>query len=491
MTIYSTVVTSPSTIFNFDTESGNLMVTSSGALIGTGSFDVVVGTEIYIRLTVDGDIISNSARAVHLQGDYSTVTIGASGSILSNSVALNLGGAEFLVNNFGQISGAWGISAYGGSGTINNAGSIIGTSTGDYYYSEAGIFLVDDDDDSVNSVYTINNSGTITGNDYAIFAGEYAYYQYFASDTSIFNTGLLIGGGQGAVFLGLGEDKVVNSGTIVGDVFLGDDADIFDGRGGTVNGAVRGGQGDDTYIVDDAGSLLIEYADEGTDLVEAGVSFALADNFENLALIGAGNIDGTGNSEENELIGNAGHNELRGKGGKDLVIGGDGNDILHGGSGNDILTGGNQNDALYGGGGNDILKGEDGDDSLFGRRGNDTLKGGNGNDILNGGAGLDSLNGGLGDDVFKFTKAAHSTNDANADLIKDFTSGEDLIDLAAFAGTLTFIGTNGFSGAAGEVRTTVLSGDNIVRVDLDGDGSADMKIKVLGVAQLEEADFLL
>jgi len=63
------------------------------------------------------------------------------------------------------------------------------------------------------------------------------------------NSGLLIGGGLGAVLLGLGNDEMVNTGTVIGDIDMGDDADLFDGRGGVVDGDVLGGTGDDECAV--------------------------------------------------------------------------------------------------------------------------------------------------------------------------------------------------------------------------------------------------
>lgn len=48
-----------------------------------------------------------------------------------------------------------------------------------------------------------------------------------------------------------------------------------------------------------------------------------------------------------------------------------------------------------------------------------------------------------------------------------------------------------FVGTGAEVRAGINGGNTIVRVDVDGDGSADMKIVVSGVAGLTEGDFIL
>jgi Ca2+-binding RTX toxin-like protein len=73
--------------------------------------------------------------------------------------------------------------------------------------------------------------------------------------------------------------------------------------------------------------------------------------------------------------------------------------------------------------------GSGGSDKLCGFEGNDTLDGGKGDDYLIGGLGNDILSGGIGRDRFVLTASE------DADLITDFTKGEDLLVLG---GGLTF-----------------------------------------------------
>ena len=87
--------------------------------------------------------------------------------------------------------------------------------------------------------------------------------------------------------------------------------------GGTGNDTMSGGAGDDTYVVDAAGDVVTEAAGEGTDTVQASVSYTLGGNVENLTLTGSGNINATGNTLDNILIGNAGNNTLSGGAGND------------------------------------------------------------------------------------------------------------------------------------------------------------------------------
>jgi serralysin len=143
------------------------------------------------------------------------------------------------------------------------------------------------------------------------------------------------------------------------------------------------------------------------------------------------------------------------------------------------LTGTRRSDSLTGGAANDTLKGGAGNDNLNGKGGNDTL-------IAQGGA--DTVTGEAGADVFVFELASDSTP-RSKDTITDFLSGTDIIDLGLIdANTkvsgdqgFTFIGSNGFSGQAGQLRfaSGVLSGD------VNGDRAADVEVVLTGVSSLQ------
>jgi Ca2+-binding RTX toxin-like protein len=153
--------------------------------------------------------------------------------------------------------------------------------------------------------------------------------------------------------------------------------DLLDG--GTGNDSMAGGSGDDTYVVDSAGDVVTELGGDGTDLVQASIHYILANHVENLTLVSATALNGTGNLLNNVLTGNNAVNVLTGAGGNDTLYGLGGNDILYG-----SYSG---NDALYGGDGNDALNGLYGHDTLHGGAGNDTLDGSWGNDIYQFGRG--------------------------------------------------------------------------------------------------------
>jgi serralysin len=143
----------------------------------------------------------------------------------------------------------------------------------------------------------------------------------------------------------------------------------------------------------------------------------------------------------------------------------------------------------------DAVPGSDGIDKLSSFGGSDMLDGGAGNDRIQGGTGRDELAGGYDSDVFVYRSARESKAGA-ADVITDFASGEDRIDLAAIDAdsrsasvneSFRFIGSGGFT-TAGDLRITALG---MLEADTDGDGDADFAIKLPGRPHLVESDFIL
>ena len=89
---------------------------------------------------------------------------------------------------------------------------------------------------------------------------------------------------------------------------------------------MKGGLGNDTYLVDSSSDVVIENLGEGTDRVQSTVTHTLRVNVENLTLLGTASINGTGNTLDNLIIGNIGNNILNGGAGNDTLQGGTGND---------------------------------------------------------------------------------------------------------------------------------------------------------------------
>jgi Ca2+-binding RTX toxin-like protein len=273
---------------------------------------------------------------------------------------------------------------------------------------------------------------------------------------------------------------------------------------GTINAdCLIGLAGNDTYTVNNAGDVVVENPREGTDLVNASISYILTDNVENLTLTGSANLNGTGNDLNNSLTGNTGNNILTGNAGNDTLNGGAGIDTLIGGLGNDLYVVDSTTDTLTensgegtdiiqssvtfdltvfpnienltltgtavingtGNAGDNSLTGNSGNNTLTGNAGNDLLNGGAGNDLLNGGAGADTLTGGTGSDilVFQFGQSPVS----GADRITDFAIGTDKIDLLTSLGVAMNAPT-AFTRAANSTDTTLTNVVNSVFTDADG-----------------------
>jgi Ca2+-binding RTX toxin-like protein len=239
--------------------------------------------------------------------------------------------------------------------------------------------------------------------------------------------------------------------------------DLLDGVGAVT---LRGGTGDDGYIVDTASTRVEEAADAGSDIVYAYFDYTLGANLETLILCGDA-LRGTGNALNNTLHGSVLANVLSGGDGIDGLLGGDGNDTLNGDAGGDFMYGGNGADVVNGGAGNDVLEagdtsiglgrpgdadlvdGGDGDDVLVADLGRDTLRGGAGNDNLFGGRdgnvleggegadtlrgqlGADTLTGGAGPDVFAFFPSDFAAGPA-VDEVTDWRSVDDTLLFSTF-----------------------------------------------------------
>ena len=103
---------------------------------------------------------------------------------------------------------------------------------------------------------------------------------------------------------------------------------------------------------------------------------------------------------------------------------------------------------ITGGGASDSITGSTGADSLSGGSGNDSITAGSGIDSITGGAGIDSITSGDGNDILTFaTTDIDTTAGAVTDIIADFTTATDTIELGGSAGV----------AAAVEVATVTFS----------------------------------
>jgi Ca2+-binding RTX toxin-like protein len=163
------------------------------------------------------------------------------------------------------------------------------------------------------------------------------------------------------------------------------------------------------------------------------------------------------------------------------------------------LTGDALRDTMDGNAGDDTLRGRENDDELDGGAGSDTLYGGSGADRITGLGGLDSMFGGSGKDRFHFAEKSDSDQAAhNADIIRDFGTGADIVDVydidasELFDGdqAFEFIGTAAFDDI-GQLRVKQAGDDTVVEMNLTGGARPEMTIVLLEVvaSSLQADDF--
>lgn len=315
------------------------------------------------------------------------------------------------------------------------------------------------------------------------------------------------------------------AGLLAKDILIGGAGnDIFDGGAGNdwLDGGVgadqmAGGDGDDTYVVDSALDGISETVDGGIDTVESKINYSLGEHLENLSLVGAADINGTGNALGNLLKGNNGSNALQGMGGNDVLIGNAGNDLLDGGTGDDTLIGGTGSDTYVvdsvgdsvtelANEGMDTIQsgidytlganlenltlsgtsslngtGNELDNLIIGNSGDNTLYGLSGNDTLNGGSGADTLLGGVGNDIYVVDNLGDAVLENSGDG-SDTTQSSISYTLTDNVENLTLTGNAAIDGTGNELDNVITgnSAENtlygLVGNDvLDGAAGADTR----------------
>ena len=223
--------------------------------------------------------------------------------------------------------------------------------------------------------------------------------------------------------------------------------------GGSGADTMAGGAGDDSYVVDNSGDVVIEAPDGGNDtIITSLATFKLAADLENLTYTGAKGFTGTGNAAANVITGAAGTDRLDGLGGADTMAGGLGNDtyvvdnvgdqvIEKPGEGSDRII----SQVSFSASENvEILQLST--SKAINATGNalaNTLIGNGGANVLDGRGGADVLTGGRGVDTFQFQRG-----EAQGDVVKDFAgagvSGGDILRFVGFGAdaSITQVGSS-------------------------------------------------
>ena len=260
--------------------------------------------------------------------------------------------------------------------------------------------------------------------------------------TTLTNTGTIQSAAQTSVFLGSGNDRLVNTGVIIGGVSMGSGNDLFDGTSGVMIGRIDGNNGDDTLLG------------------------------------GLGNETLRGGNDEDVLHGGGGNDTIQGDdfdSANDIFDGGDGVDTLvvntSGGATVDLAAGLASGvsfgvDTLISienvntGFGDDLIIGNDADNRLNGGSGNDTLVGGRGKDRLEGGGGIDTADYTEADaSVLLFLDGRANWGDARGDVLSSIENliGSDYAD--------TLVGNNEsnvIQGGLGRDTIFALGGDDTI-----------------------------
>ncbi|MCC7036339.1 MAG: calcium-binding protein, partial [Alphaproteobacteria bacterium] len=352
------------------------------------------------------------------------------------------------------------------------------------------VFLVDQAGDTI--IGALGASDTIVAD---------LTWSLTSQSTGVENLTLSAAAGAGATATGNTGANILTANNLGNTLNAGDGNDTLVGgtgndglEGGFGNDSMAGGLGDDTYFLDNASDSVTEGVGEGTDTVNAGFTYTLAADFENLNLNGTGNFNGTGNASDNIINGNSGNNTLDGVSGTDTLNGGDGNDVLAVHSGAEVINGGNGTDTVV----SDVTYSLGSATSVenltlsalaaagttaTGTTGSNVITGnGNANTLDGGGAGgSDTLIGGAGNDTY----IVYNTGDV---VSEGAGAGTDTVIAQSISYTLSgdlenltlqsynYYGSTGLT-ATGNTGANVITdnstayGGNIHNVLLGGDGT--------------------
>lgn len=453
----------------------------------------------FLDTRIDSHFTNEVGATFDVEGGLGTGDGEARGFWFPNGGALTNGGVITVASD-GEATGILGYWA----GTITNTGSIVATSYGTQADSQS--IAIDVSQITASPIispygnWVITNSGTITAqtaiNEFQDNPGETPTL----SAMEIINSGHI----NGNINAGYGNDTIFNTGTIRGVIDLGDQNDLLDSRGGTVDGLIMAGVGDDVVYGGDGNDSILGsgsgFTGSDRDYLNGGEGNDHIDGDEGFENGQTGADDG---KFDDTLLGGAGNDKLFGEYGNDVIDGGAGSDQIHGGGGDDTVSYADATGSVHvnlavtvaqsvgGGEGTDTLvykfvsagdidaienlSGSSYSDQLTGNAAGNVLSGQAGDDILAGGGGNDVLDGGDGSDTASYAaesagvtislgvKTAQAVGSGSTTLVSvENLTGSD------FADVLTGnTGNNVLSGGAGNDTLNPGSGDDTVR---GGDG---------------------
>ena len=382
-----------------------------------------------LSMTYTADSSINMSVSGDLAGGYSGVLSGVGGSEDDTNYSgfedfsiTTAGGADTIATGAGNDF----ISTGGGDDTIYSGAGGVDTINGG-----AGIDTWGADLTGVAQSVLINLGGGVSA---YLGTGSIQGIEGFRNFTGGEGNDTLIGtASSGSTVNGGGGDDTIH---------------IFTAGG---NNQVAGGAGVDTLIVTISGATTVGFSSDGAGGYNGSINGPGGSeddtNFSNFELFqftfaGSTGVNASFGDAADTVTGGTGADTLSGNGGDDLIDGGGGQDRIFGGTGSDTLSGGNGADTIDGGDQNDRIDGGVGRDSLIGGAGVDTLIGGDAEDTLVGGLDRDILTGGSGTgpadltvrDTFQFGATDSLISADNYDVVTDFVTGVDKIDLSVLSG---------------------------------------------------------
>lgn len=435
--------------FGNDTLDGG--VGADTLLGGTGNDTYIVDNvgDIVTELTGEGtDTVRTGLASYTLGANVENLIFTGSGPFTGTGNALN--------NSLTGGSGADLLTGLDGNDTLNGgagADTLIGGSGNDLYVIDnVGDVLIELPGEGTDTVQSSINHALLANFENLALTGSAAI-----DGTGNAANNLLTGNGGANLLTGLDGDDTLN--------------------GGAGADTLVGGTGNDLYVVDNTGDVVTELAGEGTDTVNASVSWALGANLENLTLTGSAAINATGNELNNVLTGNSAANILDGGLGDDSMAGGGGNDVYIVDSSGDVVTeavnqgldevrtglagytlGANVEHLTYIGAAAFTGTGNALDNRLIGGVGADTLFGDAGNDTLDGGAGDDSLVGGLGNDLYLVDNSGDVVVELSGEGSDEVRTGLAAYSLGDNVEALTYAGSGSFTGTGNALDNQLTGG---------------------------------
>lgn len=260
--------------------------------------------------------------------------------------------------------------------------------------------------------------------------------------------------------------------------------------GGTGSDTLAGGEGSDAYVIRSSGDSIIETGTGAgdVDLAYSYLSaYALDDSIENGAILSSGTASMTGNGNDNRIFSGRGNNVIDGDGGSDTA------DYFLAAKAVKVNLALSATQKTGGAGSDTLISIE----NISGSKYNDKLAGDNDDNIISGGAGRDQLTGRGGSDTFAFGSIAESgASTAAMDVIADFESGIDLIDLSAIDADTASDSDDAFSGIIGSSASFSAAGQlklsgTVLYGNTDDDSEAEFAVKLTGVDALSLADIVV